>query len=219
MAGITLAVVSCALLALSITGPIHWTGCSLASSLLRTIVVCLCLPVSHLSRYKSSRPPVSLCLFLSIDLLSNIARCQEMWLAAQGADDETFVAIFTVYVVLEVGFLSGNLIWQPKWLSSWDRSNHSPEETSNIFGLGLYTWVNRLIWTGYQRNLVLEDLFPLDRALSADSISCNPATKHSANKKPQSGSLALLSWTAKPLLRPLLLPVFPRLCLVGFTLC
>lgn len=63
-------------------------------------------------------------------------------------------------------FLGTNSNWQPDWLS-WDTDAHSPEETSSIFSLGLYSWLNSLLWKGYRNVLSLDDLYPLDQAIAA----------------------------------------------------
>ncbi|OIW27076.1 P-loop containing nucleoside triphosphate hydrolase protein [Coniochaeta ligniaria NRRL 30616] len=208
-----------ALLALTVNRPPgHTSQCALASSVLRTLGVLSCLALSYCWHFKNRRPSSRLCLFLFVDLISNIARCQGLWTGLGTAQDRTFAAVFTAFVTAEATFLGSNLIWKSRWLLSWEGDEHSPEETASIFSLGLYSWINPLLWAGYHRNLSLQDLYPLDKTLAADAVSSKSLRSlHSADA--QAGDLDVLLWAVKPLLGPLLLPVLPRLCLVGFTLC
>ncbi|KAH8904830.1 P-loop containing nucleoside triphosphate hydrolase protein [Coniochaeta sp. PMI_546] len=206
------------LLAYNVNRPDYVSSCSLASSILRTLSVLLCLALSYCWHFKGRRPSSRLCVFLLVDLLSNIARSRGLWTVVRNSLDRTFASVFTVFVVAEAAFLSSNLIWKSRWLLSWEADEHSPEETTSIFGLGLYTWVNPLLWAGYHRNLNLKDLYPLDKALSADAVS-RKSLRSLHRVDGRAGDADVLLWAAKPLLRPLLLPVLPRLCLVGFTLC
>jgi ATP-binding cassette subfamily C (CFTR/MRP) protein 1 len=181
------------------------------------VSVLFCLALSHYRRLKGRRPSTRLCIFLFIDLISNVGRCQGLWAAARYAPDNTFASVFTGFVIAEATFLSSNLVWKSQWLLRWGVDAHSPEETANIFSLGLYSWINPLLWAGYHRTLALKDLYPLDKALSADAVSVK-AVKCLPHAKQQPSDVDILLWVAKPLIKPLLLPVLPRLCLVGFTL-
>ncbi|KAJ9161045.1 p-loop containing nucleoside triphosphate hydrolase protein [Coniochaeta hoffmannii] len=215
--GVVLSVLSVALLALTLTRPGKTTACSLASSLLRTFSVISCLAVSHYWHFKSRRPSTRVCLFIFIDFIGNLARCQGLWGAAERERDQTFAFVFTAFVVAEGLFLVSNLVWKQRWLLSWEADAHSPEETANIFSIGLYSWINPLLWAGYHRTLRLKDLYPLDRALSADAVSTK-ALASLGDTTHRTGDVDILLWVTKPLIKPLLLPVLPRLCLVGFTL-
>jgi ABC-type multidrug transport system fused ATPase/permease subunit len=125
--------------------------------------------------------------------------------------------VFTAFLVTEAAFLGTNLVWKKRWLLTWELDAHSPEETASIFNLGLYSWINPLLWAGYRRTLRLKDLYPLDKALSASPISVT-ALISLRQATGRNEDIDILLWVARPLFKLLLLPVLPRLCLVGFTL-
>jgi ATP-binding cassette subfamily C (CFTR/MRP) protein 1 len=56
-----------------------------------------------------------------------------------------------------------------KWIQ-WDANKHSPEETSGVFGLGAYVWLNGMFLAGYKKVLVIDDLFHLDQNMLTESL-------------------------------------------------
>lgn len=56
-----------------------------------------------------------------------------------------------------------------KWVN-WDEKEHSPEESSGIFSLGVFFWLNNIFLDGYKKVLTIKDLYPLDSSLSAESL-------------------------------------------------
>ncbi|KAK7216596.1 hypothetical protein V2G26_004599 [Clonostachys chloroleuca] len=154
---------SLAITATGLTGP---SKCSSAQSILNVISSCLALILSLCAHFKSRRPSTLLCSFLFVSLLTNVAKCQLLWTVATETQTRKISALFTASVVMQMCFLGTNSNWQPDWLS-WDTDAHSPEETSSIFSLGLYSWLNSLLWKGYRNVLSLDDLYPLDQAIAA----------------------------------------------------
>ncbi|CAI6099839.1 unnamed protein product [Clonostachys chloroleuca] len=205
---------SLAITATGLTGP---SKCSSAQSILNVISSCLALILSLCAHFKSRRPSTLLCSFLFVSLLTNVAKCQLLWTVATETQTRKISALFTASVVMQMCFLGTNSKWQPDWLS-WDTDAHSPEETSSIFSLGLYSWLNSLLWKGYRNVLSLDDLYPLDQAIAAGFPEKATEDQIPQSTKRQS-NWAVLMWAAKPLARPLLLPAFPRIFLIGFTFC
>ncbi|EEA28659.1 conserved hypothetical protein [Talaromyces marneffei ATCC 18224] len=103
-----------------------------------------------------------------------------------------------------------------RWLS-WDTKEHSLEETSGLYSLGAFAWLNKLFLLGYKRTLTLDDLYPLDQAMASNILHTKSATF--ILKGPQNRKNGLAMSTAKALAIPLLLPVGPRIALTAFQFC
>ncbi|KAH8662384.1 ABC multidrug transporter [Xylariales sp. PMI_506] len=205
-----------ALLVLDVTQQGRQTQCSLTLEVLNVLAACSAIILSISAHFKSHRPPTVLCSFLFVLLIANVARCQELWLAVRDKPDHTYAAVFATSTVIQLFFLVVNAKLHAGWMD-WQDNIHSPEETSSIFSLGLYSWLNQLLWKGYKNILGLDDLYPLDQTIAANpdgkgiGIRSDPGSKHS--------DWDILMWVVKPLIKPLVLPIFPRLCLVAFNFC
>ncbi|KAI8286526.1 ABC transporter [Colletotrichum sp. SAR11_57] len=188
-----------------------------ASTALNFTASCLLLALSPLEHFKRSRPSILACSFLFLALIYDIYRCPSLWSASDQQNNQhlslSFKVLFTTAIVVEVLFLALESLKRRRWVK-WDSDEHSPEETSSILSLGLYSWLNPLLWKGYHKPLVMDDLFPLDTSISVAKID----TRRSPESKGTSIS-DLVLWLARPLGWSLLLPILPRLCLLGFTFC
>lgn len=100
----------------------------------------------------------------------------------------------------------------------WDEKEHSPEETSGIFSLGVFFWLNKMFLVGYNKVMTIGDLYPLDSSFNArplhDEFLKN--MDYSRLKGDRFGLVKVLICTLKV---PLLLPIPPRLALLCFTFC
>ncbi|KAK7428333.1 hypothetical protein QQZ08_005230 [Neonectria magnoliae] len=107
---------------------------------------------------------------------------------------------------------------QHKSLSQHWRDCHSPEETSGIFSLSTYSWLDRLFLSGFRSLLSIDDLHALDQTMSA---SCLQAKMNQLELKgPITAPFQKLSRRMfTTLAAPLLLSVIPRLAVIGFTFC
>lgn len=50
-------------------------------------------------------------------------------------------------------------------LRGLEDTKQSPEESASFVSRSLFLWLNRLLWTGYQRTLTAADLGPIHRSL------------------------------------------------------
>ncbi|KAK7699574.1 hypothetical protein SLS64_011528 [Diaporthe eres] len=95
-----------------------------------------------------------------------------------------------------------------------------PEETSGLFGLGAFIWLNRLFLSGYAKVLKVGDLYPLDPAMCAATLdkklSCHWQSSTSAGRSKKYGLAQALM---KALAAPILLPVVPRAAMAAFQFC
>ncbi|KAF5527157.1 ABC transporter FUM19 [Colletotrichum aenigma] len=188
-----------------------------ASTALNFTASCLLFALSPLEHFKRSRPSILACSFLFLALIYDIYRCPSLWSASDQPNNEhlslSFKVLFTTAIVVEVLFLGLESLKRRRWVK-WDSDEHSPEETSSILSLGLYSWLNPLLWKGYHKPLIMDDLFPLDTSISVAKLD----TRRSPESKGTSIS-DLVLWLARPLGWSVLLPILPRLCLLGFTFC
>ena len=211
-----------------------------ASTALDFTAACLVIALSPLEHFKSRRPSILVCSFLFLTLIYDIARTPLLWwnTAPSPGHDVKFARLFTATVLIEFVFLVVESIRPSRWIlvrggqdgdvgGEVDTADQvrSPEETSNILSLGLYSWLNPLLWRGYHEPLTMRHLFPLDSSISVASFYPD-YSKSFGKSQPAHGSSGtsaweLVSWLAesKPLVRSLVLPVLPRLCLIGFTFC
>ncbi|MCJ1282757.1 hypothetical protein MMC26_002082 [Xylographa opegraphella] len=99
-----------------------------------------------------------------------------------------------------------------------DSTKRSPEETSSVFNRAFFYWLNNLIVTGYRKILLQEDLYPLDEELKAETLHTKIQIAWE-NEKFKKGPPSLLAAMLRSFKWPLLAPIIPRLCVLGFTFC
>ncbi|KAG9506491.1 hypothetical protein J7337_000023 [Fusarium musae] len=103
-----------------------------------------------------------------------------------------------------------------KWLG-WDVKQHSPEETSGIWNLGVFFWLNTLFMRGYRVILTLDSLYPLDKALAAETHQKLAERVRNNPYKGQKYGLAQL--LVRILALQLVPPIIPRAALLAASIC
>lgn len=205
------------LLILVAVGSFHVTSIFIASSVLKLVSALFMVTLSIVDHSKSPRPSVLLSSYLFLTLLLDASQARTLFLSSDQKPEVTYSSIFCAAIALKVGILLLEAQRKSKWVR-WDGKEHSPEETSGIFSLGIFSWLNKLFIDGYSKILAIEDLYPLDSTLNGkvlhDEFSKN--VDYSKLKGDKFGLVKALMHTLKV---PLLLPVPPRLALLGFTFC
>lgn len=205
------------LLILVAVGSFHVTSIFIASSVLKLISALFMVTLSVVDHSKSPRPSVLLSSYLFLTLLLDAAQARTLFLSSDQKPEVTYSSIFCAAIALKAGILLLEAQRKSRWVR-WDGKEHSPEETSGIFSLGIFSWLNKLFLDGYSKILAIKDLYPLDSNLNGkvlhDEFSQN--VDYSKLKGDQFGLAKALVRTLKV---PLLLPVPPRLALLGFTFC
>ncbi|KAJ6005636.1 hypothetical protein N7451_003580 [Penicillium sp. IBT 35674x] len=206
-----------ALLVLTATGPFHATSMFIASSALNLVSALFTLTLSIVDHSRSPRPSILLNTYLFITLLLDAAQARTLFLSSDDKPELTYSSIFCASIALKTGILLLEAHQKTKWIT-WDMKKHSPEETSGIFSLGVFFWLNKMFFVGYKNILEIEDLYPLDSSFDAQALheDFKQNIDYSKLKKDRFGLLKVLMRTLKV---PLLLPIAPRLALVGFTFC
>lgn len=178
-------------------------------------VVCI-FALSYLEHSKSPRPSIVLNAYLFLTILLDIAQTRTLWLASVSLVEINFSRVFTTTVVVKAFLIILESQHKTRWLL-WDAKEHSPEETTGLYGLGAFAWLNKLFLMGYKRVLTLDDLYPLDQAMASNVLQ--PKLANFILDGTQKGKNSLALATAKALAIPLLLPVGPRVALTAFQFC
>ncbi|KAK3937688.1 ATP-dependent permease MDL1 [Diplogelasinospora grovesii] len=200
----------------------HSTTRLVASTAVYLVASCVLLALSALEHFKSTRPSTLVCIFLLLALIYDVTRCPSIWATYRrhGSDGgyATFAGLFTAATVVECIFLALESVRRNRWIA-WEAADHSPEETSSVLSLGLYAWMNPLLWRGYHEPLTMQHLFVLDRAISVEALDARETRAAPSDGATDASTWHILLWLARPLGGAVLLPVLPRLCLLGFTFC
>ncbi|KFY33447.1 hypothetical protein V494_07619 [Pseudogymnoascus sp. VKM F-4513 (FW-928)] len=205
------------LLILVAVGSFHVTGMFIASSVLKLVSALFMITLSLVDHSKSPRPSVLLNSYLFLTLLLDVAQARTLFLSSGDRPELTYSSIFSAAIALKVGILILEAQRKAKWVS-WDEKEHSPEETSGIFSLGVFFWLNRMFLEGYSKILALKDLYPLDSTLSSKYLH-ELYSKNVDYSKMKGDKYGLVKVLIRTLKVPLLLPIPPRLALLGFTFC
>lgn len=167
---------------------------------------------------KSPRPSILISIYLTLTLLLDVAQTRTLWLASRNQIEATFSGLYTSTLILKAICLLLESQSKTRWMN-WDKKEHSPEETSGLFGLGAFIWLNRLFLSGYAKVLKVGDLYPLDPAMSTEALD-KRLSRHWQNPTSASRSkYGLAQALMKALAAPILLPVIPRAAMAMFQFC
>jgi hypothetical protein len=159
-------VLQLAILVLWCLEPIERTGTAVGAatlSVLDTVAFCF---LSYIEHGRNIRPSALLGTYLLFSLLFDIVRVRTLWLIGQ---DTNVARIFTTSVVSKVCILCLELKEKRYYLIGRDKLR-GPEELSGVLSQGFFYWLNQIMVQGYRTVLSLEDLYPLDDELSAQSL-------------------------------------------------
>lgn len=175
------------------------------------------LTLSFFEHARSPRPSILLNSYLFLTILLDIAQDRTLWLASTTRDEFTITQLSTAALVLKAAISWLESQHKDRWVKL-DLKHLSPEETTGIYGLGAYVWLNKLFLSGYSKVIKLDDLYPLDSSMTADTLEARLASF--IEKAEFSGQrFGLAKALAKTLAVALLTPVGPRIALIGFTFC
>ncbi|KAJ4258142.1 hypothetical protein NW762_008283 [Fusarium torreyae] len=198
-------------------GTFHATNIFIASAVLKLISALLMILLSLIDHRKSIRPSVLLNSYLFLTLLLDVVQARTLFMTWTVKPELAYSSIFTATIALKLGILLLEAQRKSKWVI-WNEKEHSPEETSGIFSLGIFFWLNKIFMEGYKKVLRLEDLFPLDTSLYGNVLH-EKFSRNMDYTKLKGDKLGLAKVLVQTLNIPLLLPVLPRLALLGFTFC
>ncbi|KAH7346292.1 putative ATP-binding cassette transporter [Rhexocercosporidium sp. MPI-PUGE-AT-0058] len=186
------------------------TRASIASaSLLLVDVLGLCF-LSQAEHSRSIRPSTIINTYLFFTIIFDVAHIRTLWLSHAPLPIAVMrtLTISSKFLVAIAEAIEKRKILLPPYQSA------SPESTSGIYGRSSFWWLNSLLRTGYARGVKEDDLFPIDDALKSSTLS--DRAQKSWEAIPKTLPHALFWSTLRANRAPLLLCVFPRLCLIGF---
>ena len=196
---------------------------SLAAVSLGFIAALFLAALSWIEHSRSPRPSILIVAYLFITLLFDVARTRTTWLLAISEDLSTrahnHAQVSTSMVVLKAAMILLESHQKTPWLMWDDLKQHSPEETSGIFSLGVFYWLHRLFIQGYRVVLSLEGLHPLDRALTADVIRHKLAERLQDHRSWRGRKYGLAKLLLRSLAGQLLPPIAPRAALLAASMC
>ncbi|TGO61642.1 hypothetical protein BOTNAR_0126g00140 [Botryotinia narcissicola] len=200
------------LLILGAVASLHVSSMFVAASTLKLVAALCMLPLSVIDHSRSPRPSVVLNSYLFFTLLLDAAQARTLFLSSDNESGLVYSSIFITALALKCIIL----LLESRQKSKW--KEHSPEETSGIFSLGVFFWLNKMFLMGYNKVLAIEDLYPLDTSFDAKSLhdGFSKNMDYSKLKGDRFGLLKVLIHTLKV---PLLLPIPLRLALIAFTFC
>ncbi|KAI9369298.1 ABC transporter type 1, transmembrane domain-containing protein [Aspergillus egyptiacus] len=176
------------------------------------------LPLSFLEHGRSPRPSSILTGFLLLTVICDIVLIRTSWLAGQQAWEVADASIQTTAVALKSIILVAESTNKRNWIAGWCKEDHSPEETVGLFSLALFTWLNPLFLRGYRQHIRVDSLYAIDLRLQAETMF-SKLTSALDNIALQARRSSLAKTLAREFAGPILLPVAPRLAMIGFTFC
>ncbi|CCT61438.1 related to multidrug resistance protein [Fusarium fujikuroi IMI 58289] len=213
---IGLALLQLALIILGRNSSRFASGRSLAAASLAFIAALLLIPLSWIEHSRAPRPSTAIAAYLSVTLLFDVARTRTAWLLTPSGLDQEYASVLTTATALKALIVYLESRTKEKWLG-WDMKQHSPEETSGIWNLGVFFWLNTLFMKGYRVILTLESLYPLDKALEAETHQHLVEKVRNNPYKTQKYGLARL--LLQILALQLLPPIIPRAALLAASMC
>ncbi|KJK76845.1 hypothetical protein H634G_07887 [Metarhizium anisopliae BRIP 53293] len=190
---------------------------AIAAGAMSSVAALQLLILSNIEHMKSQRPSILVSLYLSPTTLFDVARTRTWWLEFGGS---SYTAILTAKTVLQFTVILVETM--PKCHSLRGHETHtdtSPEETSGVFSLAFFYWLNPLIYKGSKKIIKPDDLYPLDKRLSVSNPLNGFDNLSRRSLKPDLSSLTLLFRLVQTVGPSLLQPVPARLLLIGFSFC
>ncbi|KAI9695824.1 MAG: hypothetical protein M1820_008379 [Bogoriella megaspora] len=177
------------------------------------------IAISAVDHSRNPRPSTLLTTYLCLTLLLDSAQARTLLLSSSSRSERIYSGVFCAALALKGVILMLESRQKARWVR-WnnDEKDHSPEETSGIFSLGVFFWLNKLFLAGYRTILTVETLFPLDSSLDAEELHAK-FSRNMDYAKLKGDKFGLAKVLAQTLKVPLLLPIVPRLALLGFTFC
>ncbi|KAJ5201107.1 hypothetical protein N7449_005910 [Penicillium cf. viridicatum] len=205
------------LLILVAAGSFHVTKMFIASSVLNLVSALLMITLSVVDHSKSPRPSVLLSSYLFLTLFLDVAQARTLFLSSDDKPELAYSSVFVAAIALKTGILLLEAQQKSRWVG-WDEKEHSPEETSGIFSLGVFFWLNKMFLVGYNKVMTIGDLYPLDSSFNARPLH-DEFLKNMDYSRLKGDKFGLVKVLIRTLKVPLLLPIPPRLALLCFTFC
>ncbi|KAG5660849.1 hypothetical protein KAF25_002492 [Fusarium avenaceum] len=174
------------------------------------------LALSFTEHSRAARPSSILTTYLLLQILFGAAQCRSYWLMASSFRFTRYAGILTATLPLKVIVLVLELRSKARYMK-WTKEDHSPEETSSLFSLGVYFWLIRIFRNGFKNMLsIKDDLYVLDHEMQSKLLLDKLTTQFAKSSADVGKRFRLAKALAKALIVPLLMPVVPRLAMIAF---
>ncbi|PYI23686.1 putative ATP-binding cassette transporter [Aspergillus violaceofuscus CBS 115571] len=189
------------------------TKASVPSASINFIVAMELLVLCWLEDGRSARPSSLLTAYLLLTLLFDIVQARTLWLRLP----KTILlpVFFTISVGSKMIMLLLESLEKRQYLTD-DYRGLPPESTSGIINRSFMWWLNHMFTVGSRRLLTMDDMYDLDPALNSASVS-EKAQRVWAQRRIPARRFEFPWKLCQTLWKPLLMAVFPRMCLIGFT--
>jgi hypothetical protein len=134
---------------------IHVSAMFMAAVALKLVATLLIMALSAIEHSRNPRPSTLLTAYLCLTLLLDAAQARTLFLSSGSYPERVYSAIFCAglavkasVLVLEAWHKANSVHWN-------DEKEHSPEELSGIFSLGVFFWLNQLFLAGYRTILTI----------------------------------------------------------------
>ena len=188
------------------------TRASIAAASISFITACCLAPLTSLEHARSVRPSTLITLYLAFSALLDVAQVRTLWLSHS---HPKIAALFTSSLAIKVVLLVLETKEKRSFLLKPYR-NQPPESLGGILNRSLFWWLNGLFAKGYRGLLNPADLYEPDQALSSESLQHRARVSWEGRAHDGRYALALRIFACARV--PLVLAIFPRLCLIGFRL-
>lgn len=210
------AVLEVTLLTLASNGSFGISPVFIAASALKVPVALLMATTSVLDHSRSPRPSVLLSVYLLATLFFDAIQARTLFLLSRNNAEIIYSSTFTAAVAVKLVILVLEAQHKSAWIR-WNKSEHSPEESSGIYSLGVYWWLNEMFRTGFSKILGMDDLYPLDVAMKSTPLHDTFRNKSHGHKL-EGDKYGLAKLLARTLTLPLLLTVLPRVAILALSI-
>lgn len=188
------------------------TRIALPAAVLDLLASIVLVFVVHFEHFRTIRPSLLSCSFLSVVVLFDIARVRSAWLRFP---EIAWTASITASLVAKLLVLAMESVEKRSLLREPEKEL-SKESTGGPFNRALFLWLNGLLKAGWKAVLRPEELPPVDAALGVEHVFTRLDV--SWLSVDQKRNYALLLAICKAFKREICAAVIPRLCLVGLSI-
>ncbi|PNP80117.1 Fum19p [Fusarium nygamai] len=178
--------------------------------------------LSYYEHLYSRRPSMLLSIYLFLSLLLDIAHDRTLWLNAYSSLEYGFSSVFSAAVAIKAFsvWLESRPLSKLPWRDS--HVKETPDSTSGVYSLSSFMWLRGLLRLGYRKVLALSDLPALHGNMLGEvydrfrKCSVNHFTR--TEQSQERGKYKLVHTLSTTLTLHLLLPVLPRIALIGLSI-
>lgn len=194
----------------------HSSSMLMAAAFLRLAAAVITIPLSALEHSRNPRPSTLLAAYLCLTLILEVSQARTLFRSSSNHAEHIYSSTFCGTVVLKAVILMLECRQKTSWVRWPNDEKHSPEETSSIISLGVFFWLNKMFLTGYRTIFTMDTILPLDNSFDPEILHAEFSRKLRYEKL-QGDNFGLAKVLIRTLKVPLLLPIVPRLALLGFT--